>query len=151
LLITIAATEAQHGLGVTQGISMNADEQAIRSLVGQWHTATAAGQVEVVLRLMSEDVVFLVTGQPAMRGRSTFEKGLLGLLASHTVESTYDIQEVDVSGDLAYCWTVLDVRVTSKTGGNTARRTGSALTLLRRQGNGSWVVVRDANLLALTP
>jgi uncharacterized protein (TIGR02246 family) len=128
---------------------MNADEQAIRSLVGQWHTATAAGDVEAVLRLMSEDVVFLVTGQPAMRGRSPFEKGLRGLLASHTVASTYEIQEVDVSGDLAYCWTVLDVRITSKTGG-AARRTGSALTVLRRQANGSWVVVRDANLLALT-
>jgi uncharacterized protein (TIGR02246 family) len=130
---------------------MNANEQAIRSLVGQWHTATAAGGVEAVLRLMSEDVVFLVTSQPAMRGRSTFEKGLRGLLASHTVASTYEIQEVDVSGDLGYCWTVLDVRITSKTGGNAARRTGSALTVLRRQGNGSWAVVRGANLLALTP
>jgi uncharacterized protein (TIGR02246 family) len=107
------------------------------------------GNVEAVLRLMSEDVVFLVTGQPAMRGRSTFERGLRGLLASHTVAFTYEIQEVDVSGDLAYCWTVLDVRITPKTG-NAARRTGSALTVLRKQGTGSWAVVRDANLLALT-
>jgi uncharacterized protein (TIGR02246 family) len=128
---------------------MNADEQAIRGLVGQWHTAMAVADVEAVLRLMSEDVVFLVTGQPAMRGRSTFEKGLRGLLASHTVASTYEIQEVDVSGDLAYCWTVLDVRITPKTGGNAVRRTGSALTVLRKQGTGSWAVVRDANLLAL--
>ncbi len=55
---------------------MTTDEQAIRRLVAQWHTATAAGDVEVVLGLMAEDVVFLVPDQPPMKGRSTFEKGL---------------------------------------------------------------------------
>ncbi len=46
---------------------MNTDEQAIRDLVGRWHTATAAGDGDTVLGLMAEDVVFLVAGQPAQR------------------------------------------------------------------------------------
>jgi len=45
---------------------MNADEQAIRNLVAEWHSATVAGKVEAVLRLMSEDVVFLVAGHPGI-------------------------------------------------------------------------------------
>ena len=85
---------------------MNADEQTIRDLVAQWHRATAAGDVDTVLGLMSEDAVFLVSGKPPMKGRSTFEKGLRGLLKSHRVDSAGDIQEVEVSGDLAYCWTM---------------------------------------------
>lgn len=56
---------------------MNADEQAIRNLVAQWHRATAAGDVDTVLGLMDEGAVFLVAGRPPMKGRSTFEKGLL--------------------------------------------------------------------------
>ena len=52
---------------------MNADEQAIRALVAEWHSATAAGDVDAVLQLMAEDVVFLVAGQPPMKGRSSFE------------------------------------------------------------------------------
>jgi uncharacterized protein (TIGR02246 family) len=123
------------------------DEEAIRSLVAEWHRATAAADVDAVLRLMAEDVVFLVAGRPSMTGRRTFEQGLRTLLASYRVESTGDVQEVGVSGDLAYCWTLLTVRITPLSGGSSNERSGSALSVLRRQPNGSWVLVRDANLL----
>ena len=43
---------------------MITDEQAIRDLVALWHRATAAGDVDTVLGLMADDVVFLVAGQP---------------------------------------------------------------------------------------
>ena len=127
---------------------MSADEQAIRNLVTQWHKATAEGDVEAVLRLMAEDVVFLVAGHPPMKGRSTFEKGLRGLLASHSIESTSEVQEVEVSGNLAYCWSALNVRITPKVGGDSVVRSGSAVSILHKQG-GQWLVIRDANLLAL--
>ena len=51
---------------------MNTEEQAIRDLVASWHRATAAGDVDTVLGLMADDVVFLVPGQPPMKGRSSF-------------------------------------------------------------------------------
>ncbi len=43
------------------------DEQEIRQLVSTWMTASKAGDVEKVLSLMADDVVFLVPGQPVMR------------------------------------------------------------------------------------
>jgi uncharacterized protein (TIGR02246 family) len=46
---------------------MQNDEQEIRQLVSTWMTASKAGDVEKVLSLMADDVVFLVTGQPPMR------------------------------------------------------------------------------------
>jgi uncharacterized protein (TIGR02246 family) len=128
---------------------MTTDEQSIRDLVAQWHSATAAGDIKTVLGLMADDVVFLVGGQPPMRGRSTFETELRRLLDSHRIDSTGDIQEVQVSGDLGYCWSVLTVRVTPLSGGKSVVRSGSALSILRKQANDAWVVVRDANLLAL--
>ncbi len=128
---------------------MSQDEQAIRNLVAQWHSATAAGNVEAVLRLMAKDVVFLVAGHPPMKGRSTFEKGLRGLLTSHAIESSSEIQEVEVSGNLAYCWSMLNVRIAPKAGGSPVVRSGSAVSILRKQTDGSWLVVRDANLLAV--
>lgn len=126
---------------------MSRDERAIRDLVALWHRATAAGDVDAVLGLMAEDVVFLVAGQPPLRGRRPFEQGLRTLLQSHRVESTGDVQEVQVSGDLAYCWTLLTVCITPLSGAGSNERSGSALSVLRRQANGSWVVARDANLL----
>ncbi len=129
---------------------MHADEQAIRVLVAKWHSATAAGDIDSVLQLMAEDVVFLVAGQPPMKGRSTFENGLRGLLASHRISSTSEIQEVVVSDNLAYCWSILRVEITPSADGSKILRSGSAISILHKQANGAWVVVRDANLLALT-
>jgi uncharacterized protein (TIGR02246 family) len=127
---------------------VSADEHAIRNLVARWHRATAAGDVDTVLGLMADDVVFLVAGFPPMRGRAAFERGLRGLLAQHRIESTSEVQEVEVSGVMAYCWNTLTVRVIPLAGGSATVRAGSALSILRKQPNGSWVVVRDANMLA---
>lgn len=48
-------------------MATHTDEQEIRQLVSTWLTASKAGDVETVLSLMSDDVVFLVAGQPVMR------------------------------------------------------------------------------------
>ena len=126
---------------------MASDEQEIRNLVALWHSATVAGDVDTVLRLMADDVVFLVPGQSPMKGRSSFERGLRALLIDHRIESTGEVQEVEVSGKLAYCWTDLSVRVVPVSGGKATVRSGSALSILRKQPDGSWVLARDANLL----
>jgi ketosteroid isomerase-like protein len=49
------------------GEHMQSDEQQIRQLVSTWHAATRAGDVDTVLDLMVDDVVFLVPGRPPMR------------------------------------------------------------------------------------
>jgi uncharacterized protein (TIGR02246 family) len=126
---------------------MTPDESAIRSLIARWHSATAAGDVATVLSLMADDVVFLVAGQPPMRGRAAFERSLRELLAGHRIESAGDVQEVVASGDLAYSWVLLSVRIVPLAGGDATTRAGHAMSILRRQANGSWLVIRDANML----
>jgi hypothetical protein len=42
------------------------DEQEIRQLVSTWMAASKAGDVDKVLSLMADDVVFLLPGQPVM-------------------------------------------------------------------------------------
>lgn len=125
---------------------MKDDEQAIRALIAEWHRSTAAGNVERVLPLMAADVVFLVAGQTPM-GRDAFENGLRSILQTHRIESTADIREIYVSGDLAYCWSVLSVRVVPLGGGEPMERTGPVLSVLRKNGSGEWQISRDANLL----
>ena len=123
------------------------DEQHIRELIATWHRETAAGNVSAILPLMAEDVVFLVAGRPPMRGRQEFGQGLATLLETHRIESSGEIQELAISGDLACCWTHLTVSITPRTGGASNQRRGSTLSVLRRQPDGRWVVSRDANLL----
>ena len=123
------------------------DRKEIRELVATWIEATAAGDVERVLELMAEDVVFLVAGQPPMRGRETFATNLRAILKDHRIEAVSDIVEIEVANDLAYCWNHLTVTVTSSGTGESSRRSGYVLTVLRKTAGQKWVVIRDANLV----
>jgi uncharacterized protein (TIGR02246 family) len=127
------------------------DEQAIRDLIAEWHRATAAGDVAAVLPLMAPDVVFLVAGRSPMQGRDAFESGLRSILQTHRVESTGDIQEIQVSGELAYSWSTLRVRMLPLAGGDPTERSGHVLSVLRKQRSGSWQIARDANMLGASP
>ena len=124
---------------------MNPDERAIRDVISTWLSASAAGDTEKVLTLMSDDVVFLVAGRSF--GKEEFAAGQ-SALATHRIEASSDVREVVVSGDLAYARTELTVTMTPLAGGPGLRRSGPTLSIFRRDGGGRWVLARDASLLA---
>jgi uncharacterized protein (TIGR02246 family) len=125
-----------------------AAEAAIREVVETWHRATAAGDVARVLSLMTEDAIFLAPERAPMQGRQAFERALRDLLATHTITSKGQVREVVVSGDLAYAWTDLTVAITAREGSQPVERSGPTLSIFRRQADGRWLLVRDANMLA---
>jgi uncharacterized protein (TIGR02246 family) len=125
---------------------MQDDEQAIRNLIATWLSASKAGDTEKVLGLMADDVVFLVCGQPPMRGKAAFAASQAAL-KDMELEASSEIQEVRVLGDWAYVWTNLTVVITPKSGAP-IKRAGNTLSVLEKQ-NGSWVMLRDANMLAV--
>jgi uncharacterized protein (TIGR02246 family) len=129
---------------------MNQDEQAIRDLVRTWLKASTDGDLDQVLALMADDVVFLTPGQPpfgkeAFAAASRASKGKVG------IEATGEVQEVSVAGDMAYAWTRLSVSVAPVQGGEPKRLSGYAMSVLRKQPDGRWVVARDANLVTAQP
>jgi uncharacterized protein (TIGR02246 family) len=126
---------------------MSRDEADIRALIQRWHEATARGDVDAVLALMSEDVEFFVAGKEPMKGRAAFATGLRGLLRTHRIVSSGDVREVQVSGELAFAVSLLHVRIIATDTGGESVRSGHSLSVFRRQADGSWLLIRDANLL----
>src|SRR5262245_32337103 len=127
---------------------MQSDEQEIRQLVSTWMAASKAGDVETVLSLMAEDVVFLVPGQPVMR-KADFAAAAQAQAspAAPQFDGTSEIQEIKLLGDWAFMWTKLTVVITPPGGGKPMTRAGHTLTILQKQ-SGKWLLARDANLLA---
>jgi len=127
---------------------MQNDEQEIRELVSRWMAASKAGDVDTVLSLMADDVVFLVPGQPVMRKADFASKARAqsGQDAPQ-IDGSSEIQEIKVLGEWAFMWTRLTVVMTPPNGAEPMRRAGHTLTILKKQ-NGRWVIARDANLLA---
>lgn len=123
---------------------MKDEEQAIRDLVNTWMTATSDGDLDTVLQLMSDDVVFMVPGKEPF-GKQEFAAMNEGMKAVR-VEGTSDIKELKVLGDWAWMRNFLRVKVTPAEGIPMVR-SGYTLTILRKNPDGRWVVARDANLL----
>lgn len=130
---------------------MQSDEEEIRQLVSTWMAASKVGDVETVLSLMADDVVFLVPGQPVMR-KADFAAAAHAQSGEGApqFDGESEIQEIRVLGDWAFMWTKLAVTVTPPGGAQPMTRAGHTLSILNRQGK-KWVLARDANLLAPVP
>jgi uncharacterized protein (TIGR02246 family) len=123
------------------------DKEQIRQVITTWMNATAAGDLDTVLGLMAEDVVYLRHGQPPMHGREAFATATRGALGKAKIEGTPNIQEVHISGSYAYCWNHLSLTITPQGGGQPQKREGDILSVFRQEPDGRWVLFRDANLL----
>ena len=126
------------------------DEQQIRDLIATWHTASAKAEWGVLVPLMAADVVFLLPGQPPMRGREAFLAAVRNVQRGQ-IEARATVQEIQIAGNLAYCWTQLSVTMAQRRGHQSETRSGHTLSIFRKSPDGSWVLFRDANMLAPDP
>ena len=123
---------------------MTDDERAIRDLVATWMKASEAGDLNTVLSLMADDVIFMAPGREPF-GKEEFRA------ASETMKKvrltgTSDIRELKVLGDWAYIRNYIEISIMPPNGTAMQRR-GYALSILRKQSDGKWVLWRDTNLV----
>lgn len=126
---------------------MKNDEESIRDLVATWMRASASGDLAKIATLMADDVVFLTPGREPF-GRKEFEATFESMQEQIRMEPVGEIQEIVVSGALAYCRSRLKVTITSLSSGERRERSGYTLTVLRKTARGDWVIARDANLMS---
>jgi uncharacterized protein (TIGR02246 family) len=121
------------------------DERAIRALVDCWMQASAENDLETVLELMTDDVIFEVPGIEPF-DKATFAANSRSM-GDARVEGNSEIVELQINGDWAFLRNHLRIAVIGPNGAPAQRRSGYTLTLLRKEGDGKWRVMRDANLL----
>jgi uncharacterized protein (TIGR02246 family) len=123
---------------------MTDDERAIRGVVEQWLAASRAGDLDTLLSLMTDDVIFMVPGSKPF-GKERFAANAAAM-RNVKVEAAGTIEELQVLGDWAYIRNYLEVSITPPNG-TTSSHSGYSLTILRRQPDGRWQLARDANLV----
>jgi uncharacterized protein (TIGR02246 family) len=127
---------------------MEADERAIRAVHASWIEAVNAGDLEPLLGMMAEDVVFLSPGQPPF-GPDGFRAGFSGGHRAFRLRCVSELQEVTVAGDIAYTLCKDSLSLTPRGGGGAAEElAGHRITIYRKQPDGSWRLARDAHTLA---
>lgn len=130
--------------------AMATDEEEIRRTMADWRNATLQGDLEAVLALMTDDAVFLTPGNPPMT-KTDFAAGFRSFAGKVRIDAKQDLHEIHAAGDLAYAWSRIEVTMTSVDTGTSSQRSGEVLTVFRRSPTGTWLLSRDANLLAASP
>ena len=115
--------------------------------MAEWRRLTAEGNLDGLLSLLADDVIFLTPGNPPIT-RDDFAKGFREVSAKAHIETEQDVKEIRVSGDIASAWSHLTVVLTPKQGGKTSEASGYVLTIFHRSPPGKWLLARDANLVA---
>lgn len=121
----------------------NDDQAAVRAVIQQWLEASNRGDHDAALALMADDVEFLVCGSPPF-GKQRFAE-TAKQMAGVKMSARSEIRDLEVAGDWAWVRSQLTVEMTPP-GGETRRREGAVLSVLRKQ-DGRWVFFRDANFL----
>src|SRR5262249_32107454 len=101
-------------VGALRPKSMTQDEIAIRALVDQWMRASMEGDLDTVLGLMTDDVVFMVPGREPF-GKTEFAQNSRAMSGAR-IEGKSEIVELKVAGSVAYLRNRLEVSVTPPNG-----------------------------------
>ena len=123
---------------------MTEDERAIRELVDTWMEASRRGDVETVLGLMSDDIVFMTPGR-APFGKEEF-RAASEAMRGMEMEGQAEIREIRIVGDWAWIRNHLELTVTPLNG-EPVQRSGYTLSILGKCADGKWRLMRDANLV----
>jgi uncharacterized protein (TIGR02246 family) len=123
---------------------MSDDEQAIRDMVQTWMDATRRGDIETVLDLMTDDIIFMTPGREPF-GKQEFREQSEAMSGAQ-MDGRAEVREIRVLGDWAWIRNHIDLTAIPP-GGEPIRRSGYTLSILQKGADGQWRLARDANLV----
>ena len=130
---------------------MGLDERAIREVHSRWIDAVNAGDLDRLLSLMADDVVFLNPSQ-APFGRDGFSTGFSAAHQKAQIRCVSELEEVVVVGEVAYTRSRDSLSVIPRDGGEAGgeamQLAGHRITIYRKQPDGRWLLARDAHTLS---
>jgi uncharacterized protein (TIGR02246 family) len=112
-----------------------------------WIDAVNAGDLDRLLGLMADDVVFLAPGR-APFGRDGFSQGFAAAHRQAQIRCVSELEEVVVVGEVAYTRSRDSLFVIPRAGGKATRLAGHRITIYRKQPDGRWLLARDAHTLS---
>jgi uncharacterized protein (TIGR02246 family) len=139
LAATLAASTRPQA---AQANTSEADQVAIRNLVEQYLRAWNASDLTAIGAFFAEDVVEMRTDGAPFEGRKAVLDSLGSFLAQFKATQSAPVIEVGVEGNLAFARGTWSIRLAPKAGGAEATRTGTWMTLFKRQADESWKIWR---------
>ena len=126
--------------GSNTAVSDAAAHQAHEAYV----TAINSNNLDSLLGMLTDDVVFLSANEPVMVGKAAVKPWLEGYLKAFKTRWDKPVQEFVVSGDWAFERYSYKSTDTPLAGGAVVEGTGWGLVIYHHDTDGKWRVARDA-------
>jgi uncharacterized protein (TIGR02246 family) len=139
LLLWIALT------GCTSQARENQTEAsgAAAGILKEFSASLGAGDADRWLALWAEDGVQLPPDAPPVEGRNAIGSKIRGILDQFKFDMAIQNREIHTAGDWAFARGMYQATLTPKHGGPPIPIDGKYLTILKKQGDGSWKIYRD--------
>lgn len=128
---------------VGQADTSTVDARRIRILQEEFIAAFTAGDLDRLMAFYADDAVSMAPNVPAFVGKDAIRSVYVEVLPLYTSDFSYQLDEIEVSGDLAFLRITYVDTLTPTSGGEVIRNGGHALTILRRGPDGTWKVWRE--------
>jgi uncharacterized protein (TIGR02246 family) len=151
LVILLSLTfGCQQGEEVTEEarpvVDVEADINALKGMLRQYAAHANAGDLEQWMSLWADDGVRMPPDSPARIGKEQIREEIEPAFEQMILDLTItNIWNVEVYGDLGIIRCNYTLDATPKAGGETIHvmRDGKALSVWKRQSDGSWKIIRD--------
>jgi ketosteroid isomerase-like protein len=144
VLSTSCAAPATDAPDAATEAAAAASDSAARQAHDAYVTAINSNNVDSILAVMTDDVVFMAPNAPPFMGKDALRPWLEGYVAAFDTRWEKPVQEFVVNGDWAwerYSYSHVD---TPKGGGDAITGSGWGLIIYQRGADGVWRVARDS-------
>jgi ketosteroid isomerase-like protein len=142
--LAMAALLAACGQTAPRGADSAAGDAGARLAHEQYVAAINSNKLEALLPMLTDDVVFMSAGEPAVVGKAAVSRWLAASLQHFRTHWDKPVQELVVSGDWAFERATYHSQDTPIAGGPVAEGSGWSLVVYHREADGQWRVARDA-------
>jgi uncharacterized protein (TIGR02246 family) len=124
-------------------VDVEADIAAINELYNQYCLGANTGDLDLFLSCWDENGIQLPSNTPARIGKEQIREGMKPLFDLYIAELSITPEDIEVAGDWAFGRRTYTSTLIPKAGGATIYIDGKALTIFKRQADGSWKIFRD--------
>ena len=121
-------------------VDVGADIEAIKSVINQLSYAHDSGDLDSFLATHTEDVIFMPPGEESLYSKTAVRERFTPMFEFFNLKIAPSIDEVEVSGDLAFVRYSYSLQVIPKTEGEMMELNGKVIFVLTRQSDSSWKI-----------
>ncbi len=122
-------------------VDVEADIEAIKDLCEEWEVAYNANDIDKLLSLYADNSLRIPANQPPVIGKEAIRGSFKQEFDEFTYEEEDVLEDVEVSGDLAFARGAWKSILAPRAGGESRTLNGNWLEILKKQPDGSWKII----------